>query len=117
MVSDYPLRVTILKYRTKTKKKPRGPLFPWKAEGGGGGGGLKNFLLQIFFLIYAPLQSFFFQSHHLENNFYPDFFFGAKTINSAIWPLISSILALCYLLFVLSLFVLFWLLLTLMKGI
>ena len=65
--------------------------------GRGGGEGLRNFLLQMYFFNICAASIIFFQSHHLENNFYPDFFFGAKTINSAIWPLILSILALCYL--------------------
>ena len=42
---------------------------------------MRNFLLQIYFFNVRAASIIFFQSHHLENNFYPDFFFGAKTIN------------------------------------
>ena len=51
--------------------------------GRGGGEGFRNFLLQMYFFNICAASIIFFQSHHLENNFYPDFFFGAKTINSA----------------------------------
>ena len=77
VVSDYPLRITILKYRTKTRK-PQG----WTIISlGGGGRGLRSFLLQFFFEYMHLCNHFFFQSHHHESNFYLDFFFGAKTIN------------------------------------
>ena len=81
-------RFTSLKYRTKTKKAWERTII---SLGGGGGRGLRNFLLQVYFFNICAASIIFFQSHHLENNFYPDFFFGAKTIN------ILSILALCYL--------------------
>ena len=41
----------------------------------GGGGGVGNFLLQTIFLIYAPLQSFFFPKSPAWKHFFSGFFF------------------------------------------
>ena len=110
MVSDYPLRVSIFKDRTKTKK-PLGWTIIFLEEEG-----VEEFSSANLFNICAS-AIIFFQSHHLENNFYRDFFFGAKTINSAVWPLIFSPYKLLVIYIVCTFFIrLLWQLLTLTKG-